>query len=762
MASRGNEEIAITMAHTRILAVEDDDFFGDYLSETLTDLGYEVLPVAATGEDAVVRAKAEKPDLILMDITLAGEMDGIAAAAEILSFSDVPLIYLTGHFEPPVLKKAGVTAPYGYMAKPFSKAELSAVIEMALSRHALELKLRESENRLRIALTSSRMGVWEWDREMNSVFWSPEYRGLVGCPDNVEPSFESFIQSVHPEDRAATLDARRQISVDKPHFFSEFRLYRYDGEMIWVQKSGQAYFDSAGTHVRTVGTLRDVTEQKQKEEQLLLLKRSIDIAPDGAYWTDSEGRFLYVNDAGCKLSGYSREELLTIGIGDLNERATPARWSELWQLAKKQGSFTNESTYRRKDGTEVPVEAVAGYVELGGEEFAFGFARDVTEKKRLEDQLRQAEKMEAIGTLAGGVAHDFNNLLTVILGFSQLIQADDQVGKETKSYADRIVESSNRAAELTQSLLAFSRKQRIEPTLHSLNDVVSGTTKLLRRLLPEDIELTLAVLETDVAVSVDVTQINQVMMNLVTNARDAMPDGGTLAITLKVTEIDRSFIDAHGFGQPGSYTKLTVADSGSGIDPEILDHVFEPFFTTKEVGKGTGLGLASAYGIVKQHNGYIVVSSKPGKGTTVDIYLPVPHRQPSQETTTIEEANGGSETILLVEDDPAVRNLLGTILERGGYTVIGATDGDDALRVYEKHRARIDLVVLDVVMPGRNGKEVLEEIARSDPHAKALFMSGYTGDVVIGKGIHTETVDFLQKPLTVNGLLSKVREVLDR
>jgi two-component system, cell cycle sensor histidine kinase and response regulator CckA len=399
---------------------------------------------------------------------------------------------------------------------------------------------------------------------------------------------------------------------------------------------------------------------------------------------------------------------------------------------------------------------------LKGERFTLGILRDITERKRIEEQLRQAQKMEAVGTLAGGVAHDFNNLLTVIMGFSQLMQVSLEDGDPLKQYAGQIVESSNRAAELTQSLLAFSRKKRIEPRLHELDQVITETGKLLKRLLPEDVALILELSDDKLAARVDVTQLDQVLMNLATNARDAMPRGGTLTIRTDRTRIEDAFLHDHGFGRVGDYAKISVADTGIGMDSRTIERIFDPFFTTKEVGKGTGLGLASAFGIVKQHGGYITVTSAPSLGATFDIYLPLADEMPAYRNSVATQIKGGTETILVVEDDANIRGMLTKVLGSRGYTVLEASDGIDAIQVYVQNQEGIDLIILDVVMPGKSGKDVFDEIVQISPGMKTIFMSGYTGDVVLTKGIESQAVDFLQKPLSITGLLSKVRDVLDR
>ncbi len=378
------------------------------------------------------------------------------------------------------------------------------------------------------------------------------------------------------------------------------------------------------------------------------------------------------------------------------------------------------------------------------------------------EQLKQAQKLEVIGHLAGGVAHDFNNILTVILGFGNILQMNLSQGSPLRAYVDQIIASANKAADLTHGLLAFSRKQQLVLESHDVNDVIRSAVKILNRLLPEDIDVTMDLTPENATARLDLTQIDQVLMNFTTNARDAMPGGGTFSVKTEVIGLDEMSAKLQGVGKEGRYVRLTVGDTGVGMDDETRNHIFEPFFTTKEKGKGTGLGLSTVYGIVKQHEGYITVSSKPSGGTKFSVYLPVADLCQGQETDRPVELELGSETILIVEDDPDVRNMMKYILEASGYVALEAANGEEGVRIYGQRGDEIDLVILDVVMPGKNGKEVLDEMVRIDPRVKAIFVSGYTGEVLLNKGIQKENVDLLQKPVSVAKLLSKIRSVLDR
>jgi len=385
------------------------------------------------------------------------------------------------------------------------------------------------------------------------------------------------------------------------------------------------------------------------------------------------------------------------------------------------------------------------------------------EKEKLHGQLLQAQKMEAVGQLSGGIAHDFNNILTAIIGYGNLLKVEVEKDSTLSTYMKYILDSAERAAKLTQDLLAFSRKQMISPKPINVNEVIKGVEKILLRLIGADIELSTHLSDKDLTVMADSTQMEHVLMNLATNARDAMPEGGSLLISSDFAEIDERFINMYGYGEKGKYAVITVSDTGVGIDEQTKDKIFEPFFTTKEVGKGTGLGLAMVYGIVKQHDGFINVYSEPGKGTTFKIYLPL-IRAEITDTKEIELpiSKGGIETILVAEDDAMVRKFMREILEGAGYAVIEAKDGEDAIDVFNENKDRIKLLILDVIMPKKNGKDVYETLKESNPYIKALFISGYSADILHKKGIISEGPEVILKPISSDNLLRKIRDLLDK
>jgi signal transduction histidine kinase len=434
-------------------------------------------------------------------------------------------------------------------------------------------------------------------------------------------------------------------------------------------------------------------------------------------------------------------------------------------MLEHEGSVKDyELKVRRKDGEILTmlVDATLTRDEDGSPLLYRGMMRDITHQKRIEQQLLHSQKMEAIGQLAGGVAHDFNNILTGIMGYGELIR--ERMNKDDPLYhfIDQIVTSSKRAANLIQSLIAFSRKQQINPELVDLDTLVKGVEELLKRLIGEDIELKTELTDENLPVMADSGQIEQALMHLATNARDSMPDGGVLTIKTELRELDREFKRIHGFGEPGAYAVLLITDTGMGIDEKTRKRIFEPFFSTKDVGKGLGLGLSIVYGIVKQHNGYIDVQSQLGKGTTFMIYLPViQSRDQLYHSMGLTMPKGGKEMILLTEDDEVVLDLIRSLLEGFGYTVILAKDGQEAVQRYLEHKDSIKLLILDVVMPKKTGKEVYDEIKRIQPDIKVIFISGYDDDIVARKGIFAAEQHFIAKPFSTKFLLDKIREVLD-
>ena len=524
-------------------------------------------------------------------------------------------------------------------------------------------------------------------------------------------------------------------------------------------------------------TIRYAVERKKAERSLrsseLALRQSeasfrslVLHSPYAIFRSGSDGGFLDANPALVSMLGYgSDSELMALDLST-DVFGDPSQSKVLVEFFKSQTQFRGiEVGWKQKDGKLITVSLTGRPVrdEEGTLKHFEIIAEDVTERKALEAQLRQSQKMESVGRLAGGVAHDFNNLLSVILGYSEVLEDRLDHNNELRKHAEAIKKAGLRAASLTRQLLAFSRQQMLEPKVINLNKVVTDTEEMLRRLIGEDIELT-TVLEPALGqVKADQGQIEQVIMNLIVNARDAMPQGGKLAIETANVELDEAFAQQHPPTLPGPHVLLAVTDTGVGMDREKQTHIFEPFFTTKGKNKGTGLGLAVVYGVVKQSNGYIWVYSEPGKGATFKIYLPrvVEAVEKGSQSTGPPESLSGSETVLLVEDEESLRRLTRSLLEQSGYTVLEASEGAEALRIAHQHQGTIHLLLTDVVMPGTGGRVLAEKIALNYPDTKVLFMSGYTDFAVTTHGVLEEGIFLLQKPFTRGALMRKVREALD-
>ena len=473
--------------------------------------------------------------------------------------------------------------------------------------------------------------------------------------------------------------------------------------------------------------------------------------------------FLTVNDAAVQHYGYSKEEFLSMTIKDIRfPEDVPGLLKEVSRAADgvdRSGVWR----HRKKDGSTIFVEITTHTLDFAGKHAKLVLAHDVTERQKLEDQLRHGQKMEAVGKLAGGVAHDFNNILTAIIGYGSLVLMKMRPEEPMRHNVEEILAAAQRAANLTQGLLTFSRRQIGNPGPVNVNQVIERVGKLLVRVIGEDIRFEAKLADGDLIVTADSGQLDQVLMNLATNARDAMPNGGILNIETRRVELDDRFIHAHHYGKRGSYAVIAITDSGTGMDAKIVERIFDPFFTTKETGQGTGLGLSLVYGIVKQNHGYINVYSEPGKGTTFKIYLPMAAAAAEAwKTERSEVLKRGAEIVLMAEDDEAIRRLVRSVLGEFGYTVIEAIDGEDAIEKIRQHRENIQLLLLDVIMPKKNGREVYVEARKLMPSVRALFLSGYTADIVQKRGLLDEGQEFIAKPVSPSELLRKIRDVLDR
>lgn len=710
----------------------------------------------------------------------------------------------------------------------------------------------------------------------------------------IQLDVEALSQGVSPYSRSEAEKNIQKAATGEQHLF-EWRARKKNGDLSWVEVNLKIVAFEGQECV--IAIVRDIDARKKTEKALRLTQYTIDKSVDQAFWMTRDGSVFYVNDAACRTLGYPREELLKLSIPGIDPTVSPEKFAKHWSDLQKNGSVSLESFHRTKDGHVYPVEIRANYVVFDGEEYNCAFSTDITERKRmeqslresegflrtllktipdliwlkdtngvflacnemfehflgakeenivgktdydfvekdlanffrehdrkavaagkpsrneewvtfaedghralletiktpmfdnqgkligvlgiarditerkmaeeekakLEGQLQQAQKMEAVGRLAGGVAHDFNNVLSVIIGYGELALEWTDPAQEMHSALQEIMKAARRSADVTRQLLAFARKQTISPKVLDINDTVEGLMKMLQRLIGEDIDLVWAPGEAVWTAKIDPGQINQILANLCVNARDAIADVGRITIETGNVELDEDYCTHHLGFIPGEYILLAVSDNGFGMDAETLDNIFDPFFTTKEPGKGTGLGLAMVYGIVNQNNGFIKVYSEPGQGTTFKIYLPR-HRGKADllpEKGQGYQAERGRETILLVEDEPAILRMTTVMLESLGYQVLAAGTPREAIHLAEGYDSEIHLLVTDVIMPDMNGRGLAKKIQSIYPDLEHLFMSGYTADVIAHHGVLDEGVNFIQKPFSKKDLAAKVREALD-
>jgi PAS domain S-box-containing protein len=630
-----------------------------------------------------------------------------------------------------------------------------------LERQVEELRIKD------YALASSVNGIVFTDLDGRLTYANNSFLDMWGYGSSEEVTGKSFTDFWESPAEAARVMESLKSGKERS---GELTAKKEDGTAFPVFFNANTVFTSDGAPVSYMSSFADITDRKKAEVAFFAsekkyrdLLQSIHLV---AVMLDVNGNITFCNEHLLRLTGWSRDAILGKNWFELFIPEDIRNSVKSVFISALQGgsiALHHDNHILTRDGGQLLISwdnvvlrnadgAVSGMASVGN---------DITEHRKLEEQLSQSQKMEAIGALAGGVAHDFNNILSAIIGYAHLLRMKMQPDDPLRLYVEQVLASSERATGLTQSLLAFSRKQVTDLKPVDMNSLIVAFQKMLHRLIGEDIEFTVNCFRDSLVVEADKGQLEQVLMNLVTNARDAMPRGGNLHIATDRLEITSQNMLAHNIAVPGVYAFISVTDNGMGMDRKTQARIFEPFFTTKEVGKGTGLGLAMVYGIIKKHNGFINVYSEPGQGTTFRIYLPLAQRAVGE----IRREEGiappsGSETILLVEDDQTVRTVTRTALEAFGYTVIEAADGEEAVRIFRARKDEIQMVLCDVIMPKKNGKETLDELKKMRPDIKALFMSGYTSDIIMQKGILEEGFHFISKPLNPGDLLKKIRDVL--
>ncbi|GFO59986.1 hypothetical protein GMST_23110 [Geomonas silvestris] len=716
--------------------------------------------------DALERALlARRFDLVITDYRLNWS-DGLEVLRRVRAIlPDCPVIMFTGTGNEEIAVEAMKCGLDDYVVKhPKHFKRLPAAVSAALEKKRQRLALVSSEEEFRRVIRCSPVPMAIYDDEERFTFLNEKFLRVFGythddlrdLDDWWERAFTdpAYWQQVRLTWQHAQEKAQRTGNDIEPH---RYRVTCKDGTQRVVEMLGSIIGN------KHLIILNDITQQRYADEQLLQLGAIVESSDDAIIGMDLEGVVLNWNRGAERIYGYSRDEMKGHWYGQVLPEGAD---NELQQILEstRQGEHVEhfETLHRRKDGKIINLSlTISPIVDADGNVAgASTIGSDITHRVSLEQQLRQAQKMEALGTLAGAIAHDFNNILTAIIGHASLLDLKLEKHDPLAENVHQILEAASRAANLTQALLGFSRKAPIETKPVSLNGIIKKVERLIVMLLKENVAYQVNLTPEDPTILADSGQIEQVLINLATNARDAIPSGGAIRISTAVVDLDEQFVKLHGYGLPGRYASLRFSDNGVGMDERIRTRIFEPFFTTKESGRGTGLGLSIVYGIVKQHNGFITCYSEPGLGTTFQIYLPVTTRESVQRVKGPEAPpKGGHETILVAEDDVATRNLDRKILEAYGYRVLEAADGEEAIARFREHQDEIDLLFLDSIMPRRNGREVYEELNRLKPGLKVLFTSGYPADAL--GGLQGREFRLIAKPILPTHLLKTIREVLD-
>jgi two-component system cell cycle sensor histidine kinase/response regulator CckA len=775
----------------KVLHVEDRERDVALLSRHLIQAGFELISHRVDTEQALRKAiEIQSWDIVLCDYSMPkfGALEALRVIKELKL--DIPFIIISGTVGEALAVEAMRAGAHDYLMKD-NLARLAPTIQRELldaENRKARLSAEANQERLQGQLHSQRQRldnivanvpgvVWEthgtpYSQDQQITFISDYIEQMLGYSvGEWLTTPELSLQIMNPEDRERVNRESNLAYQSGEKDRAEFRLIAKNGRSVWVETHSAVIKDEKGNAIGRRGVTIDITERKQAGEALRETEakyRSIfENAVEGIFQSTPAGRYVAANPAMARILGYSSPEefIAERTFFHADNYVNSDTRDALTTLFAEQGLVTGfECEVYRKDGSKISMvqNVRAIYDEQGKLLHYEGSIEDVTESRLLESQLRQSQKLEAVGMLAGGIAHDFNNLLTVIGGYTDLSLARLEENDPLCRNLNEILKAADRAAVLTRQLLAFSRKQVLMPRVLDLNSVVSEMEKLLRRLIGENIEFRAIPGEQLGNVTADPGQIEQVIMNLAINSRDAMPAGGKLLIETANVFLDEEHAKRHVTVSAGNHVMLAVSDTGSGMDSETQARIFEPFFTTKEQGKGTGLGLAMVYGIVKQSGGSIWVYSEVGRGTTFKIYLPrVDGKAEFEAPCSKREIITGNETILLAEDEEMVRQLAQELLIANGYKVLPAPNGAAAFAIYEKHEGPVDLLLTDVVMPEMSGLQLAAQLKERRPDLKVLFMSGYTDNAIVHQGL-MEGENFIQKPFSPLTLAERVRNVLDQ
>lgn len=752
----------------RVLIIDDSPDDAELIARELQREFDPIIDRVETPEEMKSALGSENWDVVISDYVMP-QFSGLSALKSLQQLNiDLPFIMVSGQMGEEVAVEAMRAGARDYLIKdnltrliPAIKRELKEAF-VRNERRKAEEALHATEARFQSLVEQSLVGIYLLQDGIFS-YVNPKFAKIFGYQQNELIESRTLSDLVAENDRNKVIDSYLNLLGENAQslhcYFQGKRKY---AKIIDLEAHG-AKTELNGKPA-VIGTLLDITERKRAEEELRKLWRAVEQSPVSVVITDTDGNIEYVNPKFTAVSGYNEQELLGKNPRILQAGTMkPDEYKQMWETITAGKEWHGEYHNKKKNGELFWESASISAIKNteGQITHYVGVKEDITERKKSIEQLRQAQKMEAIGQLAGGIAHDFNNLLTIINGYSTLLLRSLDNDSPQHKEAEQILRAGERAADLTRQLLSFSRKQILAPKVLNINTQVKTIEKMLCRLIGEHITL-VTNLDQDVGlIKIDPGQVEQIIMNLVVNARDASEDGGRIVIETANAELDDEFAATHPGSVPGSYIMLSVCDNGMGMTEDVKRRLFEPFFTTKELGRGTGLGLATVYGIVKQSGGYIDVTSELEQGATFKIFLPRIHQQMDTATKpSTEEAPQGSQTILVVEDEPGVLNLVVHTLNKQGYNVLETTDPLEAVEIFDQHQSEIDLVLTDVVMPFMSGPKLAETLTQKKPGIKIIFMSGHTDDKVNFEKILEKGVPFLAKPFVNGSLVKKVGHAL--
>ncbi len=768
------------MNKTKILIVEDNPIVAEDLKIKLMNFGYDVTATAYSGEQAVESIKTQIPDIALMDIRLGKGMSGIQTALKLKSDYKIPVIYLTAHSDDDTISQAKITEPYGYLIKPFNDAELKSIIEIAVYKLKSDRKVMESEKWFKTTLNSIGDGVISTDMNGTITFMNPVAEILTGWsqadaqgkPLEIVFNIISEITRKVCENPVLKVIKTGQIIGLANHTL----LISRDGKEIPIKDSGAPILLNNTEMVGVILVFQDDTKSRIAEKNLRdsedRFKKLFEYAPLPYQSLDESGNIIEINHTWLDILEYKRSDVIGKSFGDFLHPEWIGHFKENFPKFKTIGEVLGvEFEMKKGDGTFITTRFDGKIRENQAGEFIQTHCvfKDISKEKILQKKLkkqeialRQSQKLEAIGNLAGGIAHDFNNILTSILGFTQLSLQGLQQETELHDNLSEVLSAGNRAKNLVKQILTFSRKGEQEKHPINLKSLITENIKMLRSTIPSNIKIIKSVPSQPITINANTSQMNQIIMNLVTNAAHAIEDNGIIEIGLELIDLDESYMDQHSDMTPGSYAKLFVSDNGSGIAQESLNAIFDPYFTTKTPDKGTGLGLAVVHGIVKIHGGQIKVYSELEKGTTFQVYLPMTAQTYREiEVPTENDFIKGGERILFVDDEPTIVKLQKRILERLGYTVTTKTSSLEALETFRSTPDSFDLVITDMTMPEMTGDKLSMAIKDLRSDIPVILCTGFSEKINKETASQFSVEGFLMKPIEIRILSKTIRKVLD-